>query len=132
MNTGGPAFPSVPSDPGYSQWDQGMTLLDWYAGQALAGLLASPESRMPFDVVQRLAYDHAEAMLAEKARREAVVQESSTTQDDVKVTELQAANRELVEALDNLLAAQIDPMGIKAHKACKAASAIIAKHKGAA
>ena len=45
------------------------TLRDEFAGQALAGLLASPESRMPFDVVHRLAYEHASAMLTEKARR---------------------------------------------------------------
>lgn len=47
------------------------TLLDEFAGQALARLLGSSESRMPFDVVHRLAYEHASAMLAEKARREA-------------------------------------------------------------
>lgn len=47
-----------------------MTLLDWMAGQALAGLCASPETQMPFDVMHRLAYGHAEAMLDEKARRE--------------------------------------------------------------
>ena len=51
--------------------------------------------------------------------------------DATKMIELQAANRELVEALDNLLAAQIDPMGIKAARACKNARAILAKHKGA-
>lgn len=60
-----------------------------------------------------------------------VVQQSSTTQDAAKVAELQEANRELVKVLDNLLAAQIDPMGIKAARACKNARAILAKHKGA-
>jgi hypothetical protein len=43
-----------------------MTLRDWFAGQALAGLLASNENNMPFDVVAPLAYRHADAML--KAR----------------------------------------------------------------
>ena len=33
INDGGPAFPNVPSDPGYSQWEQGMTLRDWFARQ---------------------------------------------------------------------------------------------------
>ena len=41
-----------------------------------------------------------------------------------------AAAPELLEALENLLAAQVDPMGIKAHKACKAAAVVIAKATG--
>lgn len=91
VNTGGSAFP--------------VTLLDWFAGQALEGFLASPESRMPFDVVHKLAYDHAYDMLAEKARREAVVKESSTTDhsgDANKMVELEAQNRELVERIKRL------------------------------
>lgn len=189
------------------------TLLDEFAGQALVGLCSSwydrhrddPETQSGHGptLISQSAYTHAEAMLAEKARREgvseiapkdsdnrvirvgwslfsiadealdsndesrcflhdwkeavkchreAVVQESSTTHDDWKaaelatglqvvaheraraldrVAELEAANRELVEALENLLAAQIDPMGIKAARACKNARAILAKHKGA-
>jgi hypothetical protein len=43
-----------------------------------------------------------------------------------------AAAPDLLEALDNLLAAQIDPMGMKAAKACKAAVAAISKAKGEA
>lgn len=46
---------------------------------------------------------------------------------DAKLIE---AAPELLEALENLLAAQIDPMGIKAAHACKAACAAIAKAKG--
>lgn len=42
VNDGGPAFPNVPSDPGYSQWDKGMSLRAWLAGKALAGILANP------------------------------------------------------------------------------------------
>ena len=80
MSTGGPAFP--------------VTLLDWFAGQALAGSLASQskESHWAFATVEddtaddratkgicALCYDLASAMLAEKARCEALVKESSTT-----------------------------------------------------
>ena len=117
MNTGGPAFPNVPFDPGYSQWDQGMTLLDWYAGQALAGFFGfisetqatMKDAGLPGikrEQVSRECYEQAESMLAEKARREAVVQESSTTDhspDAGKMAELEAANRELVEALEGCL-----------------------------
>jgi len=41
---GGPAFPtcvSADTDGGLSRGDPGMTLRDWFAGQALIGLLAA-------------------------------------------------------------------------------------------
>ena len=185
MNTGGPAFP-VPADGATDgrTHDAGMTLLDWYAGQALQGRahrFDNPHERR--DLLAQDCYDIAEAMLAEKARREAtgkdylqvqarevdddywakfqdgivisfeptmgwcasiregsvgsgntiaeavanlrarweersaapVVQQSSTAQDAGKMVELQAANRELVEALDSLevwgdeLSANVNP-----------------------
>ena len=75
MNTGGPAFPG--------------TLLDWMAGQALAGLCSSwydrhkddPETQRGYGPmrISQSAYTHAESMLDEKARREAVVNGSKTT-----------------------------------------------------
>jgi hypothetical protein len=39
INDGGPAFP-LPSEPGFPA-EMGMTLRDWFAGQALAGVLKS-------------------------------------------------------------------------------------------
>ncbi len=85
MNTGGPAFPQH----GWSKDPQvlermrnqgGMTLLDWFAGQALPWCLGEFAGN-PEDGTQyaEAAYQIATDMLAEKARREAVVQESSTT-----------------------------------------------------
>ncbi len=74
INDGGPAFP-VPMFTREADGQPmsateyglgGMSLRDWFAGQALAGLLASPETNMPFDVAAPLAYRHADAML--KAR----------------------------------------------------------------
>lgn len=62
---GGPAFPV--SIPGYGDngWE-GMTLLDHFAGQALAGILrARPGSREP-EAVAKLAYQFGRAMLAER------------------------------------------------------------------
>ena len=84
MNTGGPAFPQH----GWSKDPQvlermrnqgGMTLLDWFAGQALAGVIADPAGSGCAEGNAWEAYQIATAMLAEKARREAVVKESSTT-----------------------------------------------------
>ena len=62
MNTGGPAFPSVGEgfgNPLYSA--EGMTLRDYFAGQALAGLLARPQ--IPGLPAAEQAYLQADAML---------------------------------------------------------------------
>jgi hypothetical protein len=65
INSGGPAFPiaDVPYPNGNVQhgWN-GMTLRDWFAGQALAGLTADPD--MPtFHKCAEIAYACADAML---------------------------------------------------------------------
>lgn len=61
---GGPAFAADSSDkPWPSQ--EGMTLRDWFAGQALAGL--DPFAVNPQSAAQR-AYNQADAMLAERAK----------------------------------------------------------------
>jgi len=66
INDGGPAFPNVPSDPGYTKWDEGMSLRDWFAGQALTGLMANPKRCYNFDGLAQDALRFADAML--KAR----------------------------------------------------------------
>lgn len=80
INDGGPAFPRLvsvenPMSPRQilkATTTEGMTLRDYFAGQALAGLLASQihgmtnvPSKGPF---ARLAFDAADAMLAEKSK----------------------------------------------------------------
>lgn len=60
---GGQAFPH--GDP-FHGGDTGMTLRDWFAGQALAGMMAHPEPIRMADVpsVASDAYALADAMLA--------------------------------------------------------------------
>ena len=64
---GGPAFPMVLRNG--EAWVNGMTLLDWFAGRALAGILAGPNEGATFNVLVHQAYDMAAAMVAEKRRR---------------------------------------------------------------
>jgi len=60
-NTGGPAFPHsrLGSDA------DGMTLLDWFAGMAMQGLLASTKTNDAL-VIAKDAYIIANAMLAQR------------------------------------------------------------------
>jgi hypothetical protein len=73
-NTGGPAFP-MPSgmEPKVditTHYNEGMTLLDYFAGQALPAVI----TYMKFydcgqSGIAKTAYDQAQAMLAERKRR---------------------------------------------------------------
>ena len=59
---GGPAFPVGPGSTG-------MTLLDWFAGQALAGVTAYPHGDMSKLEAAKWAYDMAVLMLREREAR---------------------------------------------------------------
>jgi len=70
-----PKQPAFPTKALYER-EKGMTLCDWFAGQALAGFAASPlaNSRDWIDSnIAKHCYDTADAMFAEKDRRDAVV-----------------------------------------------------------
>lgn len=67
---GGPAFPNHGDNtPDYPIFD-GMSLRDWFAGQALSGICANSEAwqGLSHDSMISLAWLHADAML--KAREE--------------------------------------------------------------
>ena len=71
-DNGGPAFPIHPDLPNRvgcinSESDAGMSLRDWFAGQALAGILATyqgPKLQLPLaNDAADWAYAYADAML---------------------------------------------------------------------
>lgn len=75
MNDGGSAFPRN----GFTYMDshgltrvhdnsEGMSLRDWFAGQALIGLLANHHSDGDYDTTPISAYRMADAMLAERKK----------------------------------------------------------------
>jgi hypothetical protein len=78
INDGGPAFPELPSyntPPGTISINTkpGMSLRDWFAGQALAGMLGCPE-RQYFEakttVLADWSYQAADAMLAARKAKQ--------------------------------------------------------------
>jgi hypothetical protein len=70
---GGPAFPSglvSIGDGDHQAFSNGMTLRDWFAGQALAGLAANCTDAglstwLPDSIAAR-AYQYADAVIAER------------------------------------------------------------------
>ena len=71
-NDGGPAFPRIDgiepmdydSDAKSVVSTSGMSLRDWFAGQALAGMLANADNWFEAEDAVCHAYKHADAMLA--------------------------------------------------------------------
>lgn len=57
INDGGPAFPTR-----YHEDMHGMTLRDWFAGQALAGLVTDYSTKEA-KLLARHCYEYADAML---------------------------------------------------------------------
>jgi hypothetical protein len=68
FNYHGPAFPFTErnADGSYYYGHEGMTLRDWFAGQALAGQLSIPTEHATADEFAKSSYQMADAML--KAR----------------------------------------------------------------
>ena len=67
---GGPAFPGARETNGNGDvlWhgSLGMTLRDWFAGQAMAALICGGAAGLPPDEVAKWAYETADAMIAHK------------------------------------------------------------------
>jgi hypothetical protein len=62
---GGPAFPIMWD---YAENETGMSLRDYFAGQALAGRMARQSSYPSWGDAAKDAYEMADAMLAERER----------------------------------------------------------------
>ncbi len=68
-NDGGPAFPFCTD---FSRVHEGMTLRDYFAAAALQGMIACEQVQHgTFQDYARIAYQQADAMLAERALKEA-------------------------------------------------------------
>lgn len=71
-NDGGPAFAKPQSAGIHGDAQRGISVRDWYAGQALAGMCAFHgtygEGNGPGENAER-AFEQADAMLAERERR---------------------------------------------------------------
>lgn len=67
VKDGGPAFPG---DVWYSNKpsSNGMTMRDWFAGQAMAGMCGNSEWDVTFEEMSTWGYNYADAMLAERAK----------------------------------------------------------------
>lgn len=67
---GGPAFPNDMELDGWGQTvgSTGMTLRDWFAGQAMAAQIANSMRLDTWDGHAETAYRQADAMLAERAK----------------------------------------------------------------
>ena len=76
VNQGGSAFPLIRTEPREDRGDLypdtysvgGMTLRDWFASQALVGLLASRPHDCDENGLSNDAYLHADAMLRARER----------------------------------------------------------------
>ncbi len=64
---GGPAFPHWDGPGG--RCFNGMTLWDYFAGSALAGILSDPACNASDSDIARSAYNYANAMIAEREKR---------------------------------------------------------------
>lgn len=70
LKHGGPAFPvpAIHHPDGSIDQFTGMTLRDYFAGKALAGMLADSNMNHPAPKCAALSYALADAMLAERAK----------------------------------------------------------------
>lgn len=66
QKNGGPAFPRAPLGEDCNKpWghQDGMSLSDWFAGQALAGIMTAPDDLKSASDAAQIAYRIADAML---------------------------------------------------------------------
>jgi hypothetical protein len=74
-NNGGPAFPQHgwsidPETIERMSKKQGITIRDYFAAAALTGILANPDSSSSADALCHYAFVYADAMLAEREKKQ--------------------------------------------------------------
>lgn len=99
-NDGGPAFARPyfehPTSGEWSPAQDGMSLRDWFAGQAVVGIIASEgESRTPSDIAAKRAYEVADAMLKARVNNHAAA----------RIHEIEAENADLKAGWESSLLA---------------------------
>jgi len=68
---GGPAFPNFAVNlSGLKHEQPGMTLRDWFAGQALAGIIGKLSSEKDWNMVGLHCYNAADKMIAAREKGE--------------------------------------------------------------
>ena len=71
-DTGGPAFPQVDLKDAYGMLvpdrQSGMTLRDWFAGEAMQSLMLAAKTSQDVDLLSKGAYQMADAMLKERSK----------------------------------------------------------------
>lgn len=79
MTNGGPAFPNqgIREDSPFA-WMSGMSLRDWFAGQALSGLVVAPDTYGENEKLARVAYMMADEMLKVRNSKEIASETGST------------------------------------------------------
>lgn len=63
IDGGGPAFPTLLIEPKYGSGYKGMTLRDYFAGQALCGIMSARGPSNAVDWVGGVSYAIADSML---------------------------------------------------------------------
>lgn len=106
---GGPAFPRPPftpwtrhdnaADAGFaSTGHPGVSLRDWFAGQALVGFMADPEQTGSAGDISRAAYSLADAMLRARERGQEGDEENKALRD--RVAQLEGVNDAALNTID--------------------------------
>lgn len=68
-NTGGSAFPISINLEQRVEWHEGMSLRDWFAGNAMQSLLIAAKTSRDVDLIANAAYAMADSMIAERIKQ---------------------------------------------------------------
>lgn len=67
IKDGGPAFP-IAAEPGIMAGANGMSLRDYFAAQALVGMMAGRKGLWPMEIAAKESYEIADFMIVERSK----------------------------------------------------------------